>query len=93
MENTVKSTTTTEKLEHEILLLKQQNAELMAKLNWYKEQFHLSKHRQFGRSSEQIFPEQINIFNEAVVEEITYKSRKKQGHREEMLKDLPIGNH
>lgn len=101
MENTVKSTTTTEKLERENLLLKQQNAELMVKLKWYEEQLRLNKHRQFGRSSEQTFPEQINIFNEAeveakpdvpdpAVEEITYKRRKKQGHREEMLKDLPV---
>lgn len=41
----------------------------------------------------------VNLFNEAeakpvapepTIEEITYKRRKKRGHREEMLQDLPV---
>jgi transposase len=108
MENTAKSTVTIEKLqeENEVLcqrniLLQQEKAELSVKLNWFEEQFRLNQHRQFGRSSEQITPEQINLFNEAeveakpeapepTVEEITYKRRKSKGHREEMFKDLPV---
>ena len=45
--------------------------------------------------------EQLALFNEAeseakpeapepTIEEINYKRRKKQGHREEILKDLPV---
>lgn len=101
MKTSVKSTITVEKLQEENLILQQQIAELNAKVKWFEEQFRLSQSRQFGRSSEQTVSEQISIFNEAeaeakpevkepTVEEITYKRRKRQGHREEMLKDLPI---
>lgn len=90
-----------EKLKEENALQKQQIAELSAKLDWFIEQFRLSQHRQFGRSSEQTTPEQVSLFNEAeveakpdapepTVEEITYKRRKRQGQREEMFKDLPV---
>ena len=108
MENTKEATVTIEKLQEENILLNQQNSllqqqisELQGKLDWFMEQFRLSQHRQFGHSSEQTQPEQINLFNEAeteakpdapepTVEEITYKRRKRQGHREEMFKDLPV---
>jgi len=82
--------------------LQQQNAELNAKLKWYEKQIRLSRQKQFGASSEKTTPEQINLFNEAednanlkleepTVEIITYQRRKKQiGHREELLKDLPV---
>jgi len=101
MENTVKSTVTIEKLQIEIEKLKQEKAELEVKLKWFEEQFRLHQHKLFGRSSEKTeIPEQLNLFNEAesevkpeapepTVEEITYKRRKRQGHREEQLKDLP----
>ena len=90
-----------EQLQEENLLLKQQNVELSTKVKWFEEQFRLNQHRLFGRSSEQTSPEQINLFNEAeaevkpealepTIEEITYKRRKKSGHREEMLQDLPV---
>lgn len=100
--NTAKTETKTiEQLQEENLLLKQQNAELSTKVKWFEEQFRLNQHRLFGRSSEQNKAEQINLFNEAesetkpeapepTVEEITYKRRKKSGHREEMLQDLPV---
>jgi transposase len=92
---------TIEKLQEENILLKQQIAELSTKVNWFEEQFRLNQHRLFGRSSEQTPATQINLFNEAeteakpevpepTVEEITYKRRKRCGHREEMLKDLPV---
>lgn len=101
MENTATTPMTIEELQRNNELLQQQVAELTAKLKWFEEQFRLNQHRQFGRSSEQTVPEQVNLFNEAefeakpdapepAVEEITYKRRKKQGHREEMLKDLPV---
>ncbi|NLD50221.1 MAG: IS66 family transposase [Clostridiaceae bacterium] len=92
-------------LESENSLIQNEKAELLAKLNWFEEHFRLNQHRLYGRSSEQtIHPEQQTLFNEAealdavkpsvpepTVEEITYKRKKKQkGHREEMLKDLPV---
>jgi len=93
-----------EQLQIEISLLKQQNEELTAKLNWFEEQYRLSMHRLYGRSSEKtVSAEQLSLFNEAealsdvkpevsepILEEITYKRKKKQGHRDEILKDLPI---
>ena len=97
MENTAKII---QDQENKIVLLEQQIAELEAKLNWFQEQFHLNRHRQFGTSSEKTHPEQIQLFNEAEVEvkptpeptmeEITYRRRKRRGHREEQLKDLPV---
>jgi transposase len=87
-------------LQNRCALLEQQNAELTAKLTWFEEQFRLSQQRRFGPSSEQTHPDQIALFNEAEVEakpsaeptmeEITYRRRKKQGQREEQLKDLPV---
>lgn len=86
-------------LEQQNAELQQQNAELTAKLNWFEEQFRLSQQRRFGRSSEQTHPDQVELFNEAeveakpsaepVMEEITYRRPKKQGQRQEQLKDLP----
>lgn len=81
--------------------LEQQNAELTAKLHWFEEQFRLSKHRQFGSSSEQTIQEQQQLFNEAeveaqptlaesTVEMITYRRRKQRGHREALLENLPV---
>ncbi len=98
MKNTSKAI---EELQNRCSLLEQQNAELMNKLKWFQEQFHLNQHRRFGSSSEQTNPDQQHLFNEAeaeakkpvkepLFEEITYRRRKKQGHREEMLKDLPV---
>ncbi len=100
MENVIKPMVLIEKLEQENMLLKQENAALQAKINWLEEQFRLSQHKQFGTSSEQTPQEQLNFFDEAeaeakpeapepAIEEITYKRHKKQGHREEMMKDLP----
>jgi transposase len=92
-------------LEDKIALLQNEKAELLAKLNWFEEQFRLNQHKRYGRSSEQtVYAEQQSLFNEAealdavkpsepepTLEEITYKRKKKQkGHREEMLKDLPV---
>lgn len=92
---------TIEQLQEENLLLKQQVSELLTRVNWFEEQFRLSRHRQFGASSEQVSSDQINLFNEAeavakpetpepTVEEISYKRKKRSGHREEQLKDLPV---
>jgi transposase len=71
------------------------------KLKWFEDQHRLHQQKLFGRSSEKTSPEQLSLFNEAesdvkpempepTVEEITYKRRKKQGHKEEILKDLPV---
>ena len=85
-----------------ILALEQQNAELNARIKWFEEQLRLSRHKQFGASSERTIPEQINLFNEAedtanpqleeaTMETVTYQRRKKQaGQRDELLKNLPV---
>lgn len=92
-------------LQDKIALLENEKAELLAKLNWFEENYRLSQHKLYGRSSEQtVYADQQTLFNEAealdavkpaipepTVEEITYKRKKKQkGHREEMLRDLPV---
>jgi transposase len=99
MKNTVE---TIKELQNRCALQEQQIAELTAKLTWYEEQFRLSQQKRFGRSSEQTnHPEQMQLFNEAekeaepslpepTMEEITYRRRKRQGHREAQLKDLPV---
>jgi len=92
---------TNEELQNKCSQLEQQNAELTAKLKWYEEQYRLSQKKQFGASSEKSDPNQLNLFNEAEVEskppkpeptmeEITYRRQKKQGQREELLKELPV---
>jgi len=45
--------------------LKAENAELARKIEWLTEQFRLSRHRQFGASSEKSEYDQLSIFNEA----------------------------
>ncbi|WXJ95013.1 hypothetical protein MCACP_14970 [Neomoorella carbonis] len=91
-------------LEEQCMQLEQQNAELTAKLNWFMEQFRLSKKRQFGVSTERIRPleeEQLLLFNEAEVEArpeavepdletITYQRHKTRTRREMNLEDLPV---
>jgi len=92
---------TKENLEQENSILKQQVAELSAKLNWYEEQFKLAQQRKYGQSSDKINPEQLSLFNEAekevdntvtepTIEEITYKRQKTQGQKEEKIENLPV---
>jgi transposase len=95
---------TIEELRERCVQLEQQVAELTAKLNWFMEQFRLSKKRQFGVSSERTRPleeEQLLLFNEAEVEArpeapepaletITYQRRKTPSRREMNLEDLPV---
>src|SRR5512137_1625724 len=76
------------------------NEQLEAKVRWFEEQFHLSRHKQFGASSERSVHEQGELFNEAeaiaeagpveeeIRQSITYE-RKKPGRRP-IPKDLPI---
>ena len=44
-----------EELAKQNKVLMEQMAEMKAKLNWYEEQYRLSKERQFGRSTESEF--------------------------------------
>ncbi len=39
--------------------------QLTAKVRWFEEQFHLTRHKQFGASSERSVKEQGELFNEA----------------------------
>ena len=81
--------------------LKQENAELAAKVKWYEEQFRLSQKRRFGASSEKTDCEQLRLFNEVeaeaqpllaepTIEKITYQRQKQKGRREAILSDLPV---
>jgi transposase len=45
--------------------LKSENAELKQKVDWFMEQFRLSRRKQFGQSSEKSEYLQLNFFNEA----------------------------
>ena len=103
METTQKQTPLLEQLQMENALLRQEMAELIAKLSWFEEQFRLSQQRRFGKSSEQTSADQLNLFNEAeaeakpslpepIAEEIvvSYRRKKTSGSREELLQDLPV---
>jgi transposase len=76
------------------------NEQLEAKVRWFEEQFHLSRHKQFGASSERSVKEQQNLFNEAEaiaedgpVEEVLRQTiayeRRKPG-RKPIPTDLPM---
>lgn len=82
--------------------LQEQVEQLTVKVKWYEEQFRLSQQKKFGSSSEKTPENQITLelFNEVeqesnpllpepTVETITYKRKKKRGHREMMLQNLP----
>jgi len=92
---------TIESLQNKCVQLEAQNTEFAAKIKWFEEQFRLSQHRQFGKSSEQTNASQFDLFNEPeaeakqskaepTFEEINYIRRKQVGQREEQLKDLPV---
>ena len=74
--------------------------QLEAKVRWFEEQFHLSRHKLFGASSERSVREQRNLFNEAEaiaedgpVEEVLLQTiaheRRKPG-RKPIPQDLPM---
>jgi transposase len=103
MENRADTPTTIEELERKNAALEQQNAELIAKLNWYQEQFRLAQQKRFGASSEKTHPDQVemDLFNEAEVlatptseepdmETVTYRRKKTAGAREAKLKQFPV---
>ena len=84
--------------------LKEENASLQAKIQWFEEQHRLELLRRFGPSSEKTPPEQqALVFNEAEAEaadaepapsepeteEITYRRRKAEGRRDAQLAKLP----
>jgi transposase len=83
-----------DRLQNRVALLEVEN-------NWLKEQFKLARHRQFGSSSEKMFPQTELVFDEAEAtldsapaqvepETITYTRKPKStGRRQEMLEDLP----
>ncbi len=85
----------------ELLTLVNQQAatieQLQQKIQWFEEQFHLARHRQFGASSERSVPQQPTLFNEAeavcpVAEEInqTITYTRKKGGRKPIPRTLPI---
>lgn len=93
-----------QQLEQKNMQLQMKVDELSAKVQWYEEQFRLSRQQKFGASSEKTPPEQMRfedaVLNEAelvadpkqaepTVETITYQRRKERGQREAMLRDLP----
>lgn len=90
---------TTKNPQEIIAALTARNAELEALVKYYEAQLRLAKHRQFGSSSEKgEAPEQMGLFDETenaadpklpepVMEEITYKRKKRVGKREDDLSD------
>ncbi|PEB38600.1 MULTISPECIES: transposase domain-containing protein [Bacillus] len=83
--------------------LQAQVEELTAKVRWYEEQFRLSQQKRFGTSSEKTPNNQLalELFNEAekesdsetpelAIETITYRRKKKRGHRDESVQNLPV---
>lgn len=101
MINTVTARVSFDSPQEEITYLKLQVNELTTKVNWYEEQFRLSKQREFGRSSEKSSPEQLGIFNEAEIEakpdapekatiEVSYTRRKGKETKEEKLRNHTI---
>ena len=94
-----------EELQQQHQLILQENAELTAKVRWFEEQFRLSKHRQYGTSSEKTSPElpavEENLFNETealanpslpepTVEKMVIRRKRQPGQREEQLENLPV---
>ncbi len=77
-------------------------AELEVLVKFYEEQFRLSKHRQFGSSSEKIaHSDQLGLFDEVEnaadlqkpepkLEDIAYTRRKRIGKRKDDLSVLPV---
>lgn len=47
--------------------LRKENEQLKQQNQWLLEQFRLSKHKQYGASSEQYLADQMSLFNEAEV--------------------------
>lgn len=101
MNNKDDFTSTIADQQNRIAQLEQLLAEANAKLKWFEEQLRLSRHRQFGASSELSDDNQLRLFNEPeatanpvfaepTLEKITYERRKRQGRREDILADLPV---
>jgi transposase len=101
--NSLTPTPTREEYEAQVARLKQQVAELSAKLQWYEEQFRLAQKKRFGFSSEKTDPNQLelDLFNEAEVlatpkgeeplmEKITYERHKQAGQRTAKGNHLPM---
>lgn len=92
---------TTEELKELCERQQQEIAKLTTKLANLMEQIRLGQNQRFGSSSEKTDTDQLTLFNEAEAESqvllaeptfetITYKRSKQTGHRENMLKDLPV---
>jgi transposase len=103
MNNRPDTLPTIEELQQNMAKLEQHNAELLLKLKWYEEQFHLAKSKRFGASSEQTHPDQLamDLFNEVeaeadpglpepTVETITYQRKTTRKNRETKLESLPV---
>ena len=87
----------------ENLKLREEVEKLNFLVKYYEEQLSLLKHKKYGASSEKTPPDQrqLLLFDEAeneadirkpepVLEEITYKRRKREGKREDDLSGLPV---
>jgi len=97
--------TTTDELlteEAKLLRLQMENDVLKVELNWYKEQYELSKRKLFGTSSEKTpYEDQLNFFNEAEVTsdpsvpepdviDVVYNHSVQKASSKDKLKDLPV---
>ncbi len=98
----MKNTIEQPKMEQENEKLKTRVAELEALVKYYEEQIRLSKHKQYGSSSEKTEPmEQLGLFDEVeneadkkneepTLENVTYTRKKRVGKREEDISKLPV---
>ena len=94
----------TSDLEDKNSYLEEKNSELAKLVAYYEECFRLSKHRQFGQSSEKVDSDSrqiLLVFDEAEneaevkmpepsVEEITYTRRRCTGSKEDNFETLPV---
>ena len=94
----------TSELEDKSSYLEEKNSELAKLVAYYEECFRLSKHRQFGQSSEKADSDSrqiLLVFDEAEneaevkipepsVEEITYTRRRCTGSKEDNFETLPV---
>lgn len=91
-----------ENTDETITISKAEYESLKQQINWLMEQLKLSKHRQFGASSEKSEYDQLELFNEAEfiadpvatepdIEEITsYRRKKNRNAADRIPPDLPV---
>lgn len=89
-------------LQDQLSKLQQENSDLQKQVDWFKQQFKLASHRQFGKSSETSVSINLTLFDEAMSEQaaledeseekkqtITYARKKKSKGRQIDVSKFP----